>query len=367
MKDKYIKLHPLAFFIYDKYKDELESYSKAINNQIVSYNKGRELITDYMLKNKEEPISQVSSDESEEQLKKKKLRINLRKSIENQLRKFIQYEFITIDDDDNIVFTDQIQLIKEYLEDEYNKLFDNFDKLLFPIKECDLEFFINTMKVSDSHNEIKISIENLQKIKILAYSLDKLNGKGITTKNYNSKVITPYYKFIEKGYDSFSMILDESMPYDKPSHIISQIDTILFKANLNYTQKKDFYETYLNRKQPDTKDTNYLFFEKMRDIYQSLPIGEQYILQVAYDGKLKKEFSKETQSFLQKLEMVSSCKNFIEYITTNPDMWDENTIIDSEREKIIRKFEIKHTKQRIRNLKTQLIKADYIETKINNI
>lgn len=153
---------------------------------------------------------------------------------------------------------------------------DNFKKVfsedIIKIELEHLEYVNKIININghrlDKFNEnfekgVFLSLEGLQEINIIAYTLHHLDKKGITSSNYVLKV-KQYCALRDKLFKEFGVAVafrDEygdfnnakdqyytkALPFSNPAKLYERIDIILTLHTLDIENKKNFYLEFFNR------------------------------------------------------------------------------------------------------------------------
>jgi len=147
-------------------------------------------------------------------------------------------------------------------------------------------------------HRIFLSLDGLQEINIIAYTLYHLEKKGITTSNYPLKV-KQYRNLCSKLFNEFGVVVshrDEHgiyandkeqhdfnlVPFSNPAELFEKIDIILTLNKLTVYNKKNFYLEFFNRERipKQNKIHNEIKKEEIRQKQISWPIvNDAWILE----------------------------------------------------------------------------------------
>lgn len=142
------------------------------------------------------------------------------------------------------------------------KFTTEFSKKLLHISEEDLAYVnevINiTRKRLDKQKNLEeetvhLSMKQLQSIQRKAFALNILEEKGITVKNYGSK-IEGFKKFKKKALEEYGIYIQEEIPYFNPSYLYNLIDVELCFAGLSTEQRNNFYLLFTLRDRIPSQD-----------------------------------------------------------------------------------------------------------------
>jgi len=145
---------------------------------------------------------------------------------------------------------------------DIDKFKKDFSEKITKIGSQELDYANNIINISGSRldkpnngseEKVLLSLEALQEINIIAYTLHSLDKKGITSANYGLKV-KQFQNLREKLFDEFGVHIDlgssyigQLAPFSNPADLYEKIDVILTQHNLNTEQKKYFYMEFFNR------------------------------------------------------------------------------------------------------------------------
>ena len=400
-------LHPLAFIVYDKYRDVLESiyyqdFTKITRTRFFTnleafiLRKDSSIYTAIMKKfcvackedsenyfkeiYGEENLANYSDEIENETLDciKQMEADNIRKEVIRAkfylYKIFISYKFIAIDSSDNVLATEQFKKIKDFYDHEKEASLNHtfqmcLGKLILPVKQQDLEEFENKFNFNKK-NKINITIPQLEKISHLVYSLKLMAKQGITSTNYDKKVINSYNTLKNNAFDNFGIVMSEQLPFENPKSLIDKIDKILFQCNFTQEQKKNFLFFYLEgRKLPVQNHINDEKLKKLRLLYDSLPSLEKFtILRFAEHTSLIEHISADGQKFISELYQFANIEQFINHIEQNLDMMDEQTYLTNQHlVKKLKEEELSYNKRISKNIDTLFMNPKNIKSEISKI
>ncbi|MEA2098669.1 MAG: hypothetical protein U9P72_00905 [Campylobacterota bacterium] len=163
---------------------------------------------------------------------------------------------------------------KEYVESLDNECFvSDFSKITHFVTDENVKYMNDILSITEKKGADKtddlITKDVLQEIKYIAYTIEKLKEKGMTTSNYNEKV-TAYNKLRKKGNEVFDLSISEYFPFKNISVLYHEIDYLLSRLLLSNAQKTAFYnELSIRCKIPKVNETEELFYEKDKYTLQS--------------------------------------------------------------------------------------------------
>lgn len=400
-------LHPLAFIVYDKYLDVLESIyyqdftkitrTRFFNNlEMFILNKNSSIYTAIMEKYGkdckedieiyfketygEENLANYTNEIEEETIAcvQQMVADNIRKEViraKFSLYKiFVNYRFIAIDSSDNVLATEQFKKVKDFYDHEKESSLNHtfhmcLGKLILPVKQKDLEEFENNFNFNKK-NKINITIPQLEKISHLVYSLKLMAKQGITSANYDKKVINSYNTLKKNAFDNFGIVMSEQLPFENPSSLIEKIDKILFQCNFTQEQKKDFLFFYLEgRKLPVQNHINDEKLKRLRLLYDSLPSLERFsILRFAGHPSLTEHISADGQKFISELYRFANIDIFQTHLEANLDMMDERTYLSNQHlvDKL-KEDELLYNDGICKNIDTLFMNPKNIKSEISNL
>lgn len=152
--------------------------------------------------------------------------------------------------------TKLLSQVIEYLENYDNDVFINdFSTMLTKVTDENLSYLMEIVNIDErkqdsskeQYPQVTLSLQNLQEIKYLAYSLNELKRLGIDTTTYGKKVAS-FNKLRAKALDTFSLYIEDTLPFSNPSELYKQIDIILSKSDFNQSRKQVFLQELNLRK-----------------------------------------------------------------------------------------------------------------------
>ena len=220
----------------------------------------------------------------------------------------------------------------------YSKSFDTFiDNFQLNLEEVtqenadDVNKYLN-VSYSDKM-AVCITVENLETIKHMAFTIQKLKEKGITSsKTYRNKV-RDYDNFRRKALKNYGIILPNKVPISDPTQLHIKIDVELSKAKFNKEQKNEFFNLFSLRKH-NPAQTNIdnkldsIKFSKLLEAYNTSLTHEEQIAIIQKD--IAFNFSHNYYSILEEFD-IDEFPNEVVYYDSSPS---EVEILELEIEKL---------------------------------
>lgn len=254
----------------------------------------------------------------------------------------------------NCDFIDEmnIKLDSDSLTFDMQSFTNDFCQKIIKIEQKHLDYantIINLSLKKFNNHQSRISLEDLQEINLIAFSIYKLSRKGITSENYNTKV-NQYHKLTSKLFHDYGIdiILFNQMTmihFSNPAELFKKIDLILTKSNLNAEQKRNFFIEFLKRERiPKQQDIiNKIEQEKNEEYSSKLHADFNNLGKEEIEAILTKEtnypYSKKYYDFLKKYNFNVFPDELIEYYNyaqseefkeiskSDSEMWDNHNKI----------------------------------------
>ncbi len=224
------------------------------------------------------------------------------KNIRNTLSILTKYNILNTDTSIPRVTAEYLN-VKEYIDKETNSdFYVNFSHVYSRVTESQLDY--TNEQISSGETENKLSLVDLQEIKNLSFTIEKLQDIKITTSSYkkgNGGVEVDYQLFVNKALKEYGIILSNKIPFSNPTQLFVKIESILRKANLNKSQRSSFWdEIFFRKRSPNQKE--------VKDILNKLNYNE---IQKNLNDKFYSLSHEEQTSFIQnKDDFKSSSRCF---------------------------------------------------------
>lgn len=272
------EIHRLAYLAYDRYEDLLDVITKNDSLRIrdlvnfdtfkfytyfdsdtefnLDYNKRYNAEISYLSKLGINQITEEISNSITGKIKEDILH-DYQEKLNLSIKLLSECGLVEIENQIKVKVTEifyEIKAYKEYEDNEYmDRFINNLSIILDKVTQKQLDYvnrLINiTGKRADENNnkdKVAISIQNLQKIKYIAITIQELENNKITSTNYGTKV-NGFNTYIATALTKHNMIMNTTIPFSQPSDLYIEIDKILTKAELTKEHKKNFFQYFLTK------------------------------------------------------------------------------------------------------------------------